>query len=297
MCFWFIPKTALTASSSSGELVAAGSFQPSPTLLRTTVSENKERGNKGTWERVVIGCASGEHAKSATAVCGRLPRRVPPSWSTRSFSLPGGVQTLPPCSTLRNCSQDSFLQHACCARRCTFDHERRLHYKNNLPVSHLLHAMSSSHGEKILFGIFFWGCSLCSGRTSTLVVFSIWWCSSSVCLHSLSCSGRRWKRRSSCLWCWFSWRRSLPMTQVWSGECSGMCGWVCWWVWYYPWQQRPSSFLSITPSQNTPGRIQSRFGKVSWVWSPWYSLRSWLFPCSESIRGKRNGRRSSPRSQ
>jgi len=29
MCFWFIPKTASTASSSTGALVAAGSLQPS----------------------------------------------------------------------------------------------------------------------------------------------------------------------------------------------------------------------------------------------------------------------------
>jgi hypothetical protein len=28
MCFWFIPKAASTASSSTGALVAAGSFQP-----------------------------------------------------------------------------------------------------------------------------------------------------------------------------------------------------------------------------------------------------------------------------
>jgi hypothetical protein len=28
MCFWFIPKTASTTSSSSGALVVAGSFQP-----------------------------------------------------------------------------------------------------------------------------------------------------------------------------------------------------------------------------------------------------------------------------
>jgi hypothetical protein len=67
------------------------------------------------------------------------------------------VQILPPFSALRNCSQDSFLQHACCARRCTFDHERRLHYKYDLPISHLLYAMSYSHKEKKSFWNYFFG--------------------------------------------------------------------------------------------------------------------------------------------
>jgi hypothetical protein len=40
MCFWFIPKTASMASSSTGELVAAGSLQPNKTPESNHVPTN-----------------------------------------------------------------------------------------------------------------------------------------------------------------------------------------------------------------------------------------------------------------
>jgi len=42
MCFWFIPKMASTASSSTGALVAAGSLQPFIHRHLTTVHSNNK---------------------------------------------------------------------------------------------------------------------------------------------------------------------------------------------------------------------------------------------------------------